>query len=66
MNGGELANDRCGVNVVLLIAHWADLDWKLCCDSAFSQRETGSWIRVSRFQLQYVYRYSPTSDAGDK
>ena len=39
---------------VLLTAHRADLDWKLCRDSAFSQRETGSWIWVSRFQLRYV------------
>ena len=58
-NSGELANDRCGVNVVLLTAHRTDLDWKLCRDSAFSQRGTGSWIWVLRLQLWYVYRYSP-------
>ena len=27
--------------MVLLTAHRADLNWKLCHDSAFSQRETG-------------------------
>ena len=36
-----------------------DLDWKLCRDSAFSQRKTGLWIWVSRFRLRYLYHYSP-------
>ena len=29
--------------------------------SAFSHRETGSWLWVSRFSVWYAYRYSPNS-----
>ena len=64
-NGGELATAVVLMQCFCVKGSYLeliglDLDWKFCHNSAFSHRETGSWIWVSRFRFWYACRYSPS------